>query len=195
MWRFRCQKFGHMQTHCTSGITCPMCRAKDHGNTICPRPVLCVSCSGALASNTLDCPVYLHETATWEIHVEECLSFPELRKWYFELQPKPMKVTYAEMLPPALWPMKHLPNSVPTVPVCPCQPRMQRKSADPPKEPHTHESRKLSPLWQHFWSISWLCGLQEQGCPTQLNIILWGPRYGHTRKNYKLFANMPTKKA
>jgi hypothetical protein len=41
-------------------------------------------------------PVYLQETAVQKIHVEESLSFPEVQKRYFELQPKVVKVTYAQ---------------------------------------------------------------------------------------------------
>jgi hypothetical protein len=42
---------------------------------------------------SLNCSVYLQETAAHNIHVEERLSFLEAWKWYFELQTKTIKVT------------------------------------------------------------------------------------------------------
>jgi hypothetical protein len=96
MWCYRCQKFGHTQTRCTSDIVCPKCGVKDQGDTICPWPIQCINCSGAHSSNSLDCPIDLQETAIQKILVEECSSFPEAWKRYFELQPKHMNATYAQ---------------------------------------------------------------------------------------------------
>jgi hypothetical protein len=93
---FRCQKFGHTQTRCTSDIICPKCGMKDHGDTVCSGPIRCINCSGSHIFSSPDCPTFLQEKVIQEIQVEEHLSFPEARKKYFELQPKQKKVTYAQ---------------------------------------------------------------------------------------------------
>jgi hypothetical protein len=90
----------------------------------------------------MDCPVCCQETERQKVHIEERLSFLEVWKRYFELHPKPKKVTFAHTA--AFHPLIYK-ISTQTVNVCPvldsdglkiCSywPRMQPKSADPPKQ-------------------------------------------------------------
>jgi hypothetical protein len=89
------------------------------------------------------CPVYCQETEMQNIHVEECVLFPEMWNRYLKLQPKPTRVTYAQAAsscPPASE-ISTQTDSVPSVPVSGSlkfyahHPNMQPKLADTPKEP------------------------------------------------------------
>lgn len=149
---YRCQKFGDTHTCCTSDM-CRKCGVTDYGYTICPCPVQCVNYSGAHASSSLDCPIHLQETAIQKIRVEERLTFPETRKWHFDLQTKPMKITYAQdgASRPSNSEMSTRTGNSASVPgpndlkFRQYQPRTQPKPADPPKQPRVRESRKESP--------------------------------------------------
>lgn len=150
---FRYQKLGHTQACFTSDITCLKCGAKVCDNTICPCPVQHVSYSGAHASSSLGCSVYLQEMEVRIIHVEDCLSSPEVQKRYFELQPKPLRVTYAQdavSYPTNSEIFTHT-DSVPSEPdsdgsqFLPYQPITYPKPADPPKQPQRSTNLGNSP--------------------------------------------------
>jgi hypothetical protein len=110
-----------------------------------------------------------------------------------ELQPKPVKVTYAQAAAshPLTSNISTQTDSAPPVMesdilvVCPYQPRMQSKLADPPKQLQTHESRKQSPLTQSTSDQLCDCAQQEWGCPTQPKVILRRLGYGHIRHCHK----------
>jgi hypothetical protein len=133
-------------------------------------------CSGAHASSLLDCPLYLPETAIQKICVEEHLSFPEVRKRYFEEQPKSVRYICPGccLLPSDI----HISTQMDSIPpvhdtgglkVSPYQPRLQPKSGDLPKQPQAHEPRKhfsviQSPSELYYESVDGKC---EGAYPTQ----------------------------
>jgi hypothetical protein len=73
---------------------CQKCTVKDHGDTVCPHSVQCVSSSHKHAYIPLDCPIYVQEMAINRITVGKCLLFPEVWKVFFSLQPEQMEVIF-----------------------------------------------------------------------------------------------------
>jgi hypothetical protein len=158
---FRCQKFGHKQTRCTSDI-CPKCGMKDHGDTICSWPIRCINCSGSHMSSSPDCRIFLQEKAIQNILVEEHLSFPEARNKYFELQPKQNKVTYSQAAasrPPTSETSTQTddPSTTPATAalrIRPCGPRTLVEPAEPLEIPQNHQPPKQAPRKQSASDLS-----------------------------------------
>src|SRR5271163_1589649 len=77
---FKCQHFGHHQTHCKHAALCARCGQAEHGENPCSGPLSCVNCKGNHSSFDKSCPKWIKETEVMKVKVNANLSFPEARK-------------------------------------------------------------------------------------------------------------------
>ena len=77
---FKCQHFGHHQTHCKHAALCARCGQAEHGENPCSGPLSCVNCKGNHSSFDKSCPKWIKETEVMKVKVNDNLSFPEARK-------------------------------------------------------------------------------------------------------------------
>jgi len=81
---FRCQKFGHIQQHCTLNIVCGHCNESSHNNAPCMNCSHCVNCGGNHLSIYKKCLVFIDEKNIQELKVNEGLMLPEARRFFLE---------------------------------------------------------------------------------------------------------------
>nr|XP_049464987.1 uncharacterized protein LOC125907363 [Anopheles coluzzii] len=81
---FKCLIVGHTTARCNSAPACPNCSMPEHGS--CNNPPRCKNCKGDHATLNRSCPVYLAEQNIIRIKVDNCISYPEARKIYSQIQ-------------------------------------------------------------------------------------------------------------
>nr|XP_049465588.1 uncharacterized protein LOC125907439 [Anopheles coluzzii] len=81
---FKCLIVGHTTARCNSAPACPNCSMPEHGS--CNNPPRCKNCKGDHATLNRSCPVYLAEQNIIRIKVDNCISYPEARKIYSQVQ-------------------------------------------------------------------------------------------------------------
>lgn len=91
---FKCQKFGHTSSRCTSSVAVCVCGKPLHEGSPCSEPLHCVNCSGAHSVRYKQCPAYCREKQIQEMRVVEKISYNEARR---RVQPK-NDVSYARVV-------------------------------------------------------------------------------------------------
>ncbi|XP_041781973.1 uncharacterized protein LOC121598765 [Anopheles merus] len=81
---FKCLIVGHTTAQCNSTPACPNCPMPE--NRSCNNPTRCKNWKGDHATLNHSCPVYLAERDIIRIKVDNCISYPEARKIYSQIQ-------------------------------------------------------------------------------------------------------------
>lgn len=81
---FKCLIVIHTTARCNSAPACPNCSMPERGT--CNNPPRCKNCKGDYATLNRSCPVYLAEQDVIRIKVDNCISYPEARKIYRQVQ-------------------------------------------------------------------------------------------------------------
>lgn len=75
---FKCQKFGHTSSRCSSeSNVCVKCGQSAHDDDCQPR---CINCEGRHAANSKECPRWRLESAIQRVRAERKVSFGEAKK-------------------------------------------------------------------------------------------------------------------
>ena len=79
---FRCQRFGHHETKCTSSPVCAICahEGPDHDSKICHEKPLCTNCKGSHPVFSKHCQSWKIEKDILEIKYNQGISFVEARR-------------------------------------------------------------------------------------------------------------------
>jgi hypothetical protein len=114
-----------------------------------PTSVQCVDCSGAYASRSLDCPICLQETPIQKIRVKDVSHSQRPGGRISIVSPNKLSSCAQAPLPrPSATEISTQRDNAAPAPetgglkVYPSQPRTQPKTAELPKQPPAHESRK-----------------------------------------------------
>lgn len=91
---FRCYKYGHLKSRCSSKEVCRNCSTKHQierdsaGRTICSKPALCLHCNGPHSPASRTCPKYLEEEEIEQVRITCGISPQEARQVVGERQRK-----------------------------------------------------------------------------------------------------------
>ena len=80
---FKCQRFGHHESRCTSDIErCKKCGvdADFHSEFNCPNELKCVNCGGPHEVTSKSCPAWIKEKEILKVKYTKNIPFPEARK-------------------------------------------------------------------------------------------------------------------
>lgn len=91
---FRCQRYGHMTSTCTSEETC-VCGKPTHTGKECDSPPMCVNCNGNHSTRYRGCPIYKQEQAIQRLRTLEHISYGDAKKKIVVKTPHP-NITYAQ---------------------------------------------------------------------------------------------------
>lgn len=76
---FKCQRFGHISSKCSSEALCA-CGKPPHTGNPCQDPMKCVNCGGLHSARSKNCPKMVEEIAIQNIKVKERISYTDARR-------------------------------------------------------------------------------------------------------------------
>ena len=96
---FKCQRFGHGQTHCKNSETCFRCGEEGHDGKNCNREHKCRNCKGDHMASSKQCPIWIKEKEIQKVKVEKRVTYPEAKKLVNMYNvPKPNMPSYSTVL-------------------------------------------------------------------------------------------------
>ena len=84
---FRCQRYGHTESHCRHPRVCPKCGNVGHTFEACNNDPSCYHCFGRHPTSSHDCPRYILEQLVLDYKVTKGIDFKQARSYIYKSYP------------------------------------------------------------------------------------------------------------